>query len=591
MGTILGLMLVLASWFAGLCFLVVIGLLPATLVRGRAISLPTLRHAVWWGLTIVAILALLVNNLVPLGSATAALVFLGLTLVLLLAIFTLYKARVISWEASSHRLKNGKWAGLLSTSLLLAVVYFAIAALGRVTNYDSGLYHLGAVEYSRVYSVVPGLANLNAPFGYSNAEFPLAALFGNGPWQAEGFRLINGFLALLLVIDFIIRTREKNRSAGYFVLLAGLVTAFVPMLILSDYWVTSPSQDSAILFLTVVVTAYLADIVMQRNVLLTEVVVVALLSILLFLLRPTMIAFALGVFSVIVIKVFNNRKQFSAKELVAPSISIGVIAAIAGIAITVRDYFLSGWLQYPLSIFHFDVSWLAPDPVQLRLATLGYHRNPSDLWNSATGFGWVTPWIHGLPSHWEFYEFLGLVVVTLAVFYVARKRSCAIRGKQIALAAFPSALAVIFWWIATPPSFRFIWGPLFTCATIPLGMCIWRLSQTRSQREFLPKIKVANLIQAGSACFLMLVVIVCIPLRLHLSDNKQQEQWTLGISLPYNVTPVVSLETTITTLPSGLQVRQPVNSEQCWMVFPLCSPRVPQGLAFVDGTTQSGFMH
>ena len=59
-------------------------------------------------------------------------------------------------------------------ALAAAVVYLAVAALGPVTNYDSGLYHLGAIRYAADFATIPGLANLYFPFGYGNAEFPLA---------------------------------------------------------------------------------------------------------------------------------------------------------------------------------------------------------------------------------------------------------------------------------------------------------------------------------------------------------------------------------------------------------------------------------
>ncbi len=58
-----------------------------------------------------------------------------------------------------------------------------------------------------------------------------------------------------------------------------------------------------------------------------------------------------------------------------------------------RDYFLSDWLQYPLSLFSFNVPWLAVNPADNRAATLGNARNPLDIWGSVDGFAWVGPYL------------------------------------------------------------------------------------------------------------------------------------------------------------------------------------------------------
>jgi hypothetical protein len=130
----------------------------------------------------------------------------------------------------------------------LAILYFAFAALGPVTNYDSGLYHLGAIRYSTEYSAIPGLANLYFPFGYSNAQVPLAALLSNGPWGFNGFRLLNGFLITLVGFDLFLRvlsgSRVRRFGPGVYVLLVGLVVALIPLIALADFWVASTTQDA-----------------------------------------------------------------------------------------------------------------------------------------------------------------------------------------------------------------------------------------------------------------------------------------------------------------------------------------------------------
>ena len=83
---------------------------------------------------------------------------------------------------------------ILLGSLAVAVMYLAAAALGPVTNYDSWLYHLGAIKYAGDFATIPGLSNLYFPFGYNTSLYPLGAFLGNGPWAGGGYRLANGLI-------------------------------------------------------------------------------------------------------------------------------------------------------------------------------------------------------------------------------------------------------------------------------------------------------------------------------------------------------------------------------------------------------------
>ncbi len=108
---------------------------------------------------------------------------------------------------------------------------------------------------------------------------------------------------------------------------------------------------------------------------------------------------------------------------------IGGALVLAGLATTARDYVLSGWLQYPLSVHAFDVDWLAPNPIDVRTATLGAARDPLDLWAAADGWGWIPTWIGGLASQWETYEFAGSCVVA----HGPRRAGGPVRGRTAAV--------------------------------------------------------------------------------------------------------------------------------------------------------------
>jgi len=58
----------------------------------------------------------------------------------------------------------------------------------------------------------------------------------------------------------------------------------------------------------------------------------------------------------------------------------------------------------------------------------------------------------------------------------------------------------------------------------------------------------------------------------------ERDEWTLGLTLSYNSSPIVSVPVESSTLPSGLEITSPVLTDQCWDKYPLCTPIPEQNL-------------
>jgi len=561
-----GTALVLGTWIACILGIVLLGLPLSILSHDRPASWSDVRRGLWWGLTILAITVMLLANVVPLRSPTALVAMAGLVIAGGTASVVLIRHR--GWVS------GWCWSSSLAWVLVLAVVptvYLAVAVLGPVTNFDSGLYHLNAIAHAAEFPAIPGLANLYAPLGYANAGFPLSAALESSPWAAEGYRLLNGLVIVMVLVDLVIRWAQPRRDAGAYGLLVGAVVLLVPMVALSDYWVTSPSQDSAVFSVTVALSAMLMTGVTRRQIWLPELAGAAAAGVLLVLLRPTMGAFLLGILIVTAIVGWRRRQSKApwGRYVLLASVT-GVSAAVAQ---TSRDYVLSGWLLYPLSIGHFDVPWLASDPVDLRTATLGYHRDPTRLWEAAEGYGWVGAWIGRLPAQWEFWLVLLLAVTTLAAVLVLRRSPATMRARGLMLAMAPSLFMTIVWWLATPPSFRFAWGPVFTLFTIPLGWLLWRaLGKRRGQGR---SIWVDQVLVAAAVPVVAVTVYSAVA-RLDVAAITNPRSWNAGVSLSYAVAPVHEPETDAVDLTRGLTVQVPRNGGLCWGTFPLCTPE-PNG--------------
>jgi hypothetical protein len=576
-----GAFLVLFTWLTALALAVTVGLLPALVLaysQRIAAKPPILRSAIWWGFLTMILFVLLINQLAPLHSTSVALPVVGLVLILGVPGWWLFLRR------TSHAPpRPGSWPRrFLAAAALLAITYLAVAALGPVTNYDSGLYHLGAIRYAAEFPTVPGLANLYFPLGYATAQFPLAALMGNGPWQHEGMRLINGLVLVLAVADLWSRSRSARRGPGFFVLMVGILAISIPLVVLSDYWVTSPTQDASVLILTAVLTAYFAQAVAGGRGWVAEAATAFAVATCIVILRPTMIVYAAAVVAVLGYLVWHRRAQVLGRAHLVLT-SAGALIAI--VAVTLRDRALSGWIQFPLSIYGFDVPWRSPDPLWSRAATLGYHRNPHDLWGSVDGWAWIEPWAVERFRHWETYEIAALLVGAVVICWVAIHRvGPAFRPRALAALVFPSILGVIFWFAFTPPAYRFAWGILFSLGVIPVGWSLWLLARVR------PTFWV-NLTMAGAALPIIAVTLFSCFYRMDLGSMTVEREWRLGpISLPYLIAPITTADVEAFTTDSGLTLLQPTGSDQCWTSFPLCTPEPSAGIRLRGSGLESGFL-
>lgn len=571
-----GTVLVLATWIAVIALILALGVGPAIALAPGGGPITTVRRALWVGLAFLLILTMVINVFLPMASPWSVLI------VLALAAVSVAAGWVLRRRGESIRRPRCVHRTHLSVAIVIALVvaqgYLALAALGPLTNYDSGLYHLSAVEYARMFPAIPGLANVHSPLGYSSAEFPLAALLGAGPWGPEGLRLTNGLFLAILALDLALRAVQRRRGPGFFVLAVGLVAAWVPLLALSDYWVTSPSQDTAALILCIAAAAYLADAVGVRGSWAANAATASIAAISLSLIRPTLGAFTVGV--ILVAGVFAFRRGWPKRSTVV----VAIAGAAAAAATTNRDTFLSGWLLFPASVFPLPVEWRAPDPTFLRLATLGYHRDPENLWGSLDGWTWIPAWIQRLPQSWETYEF-GLLAFTAALTVLAAGRWTNLRARSLLLTMAPSAASVVVWFTLAPPSFRFAWGPIFTLAAVPLGWGLWRLSSLESRKMIIP-----TLVGAGVAAPVLIVVAVSALTRFDYASVTQERTWSLGVAIPYAVTPIPEAGSEVMTTIGGAELLVPTQNEQCWGTFPLCTPTPLEGLTPRGSELSDGFV-
>lgn len=574
---VIGAALVLATWLICIAALVVVGL-PFGLRRLDRLTTVRIRQSLWMGLLVITVMLLGMSLVRPLGSGPVlAAVSVGVLIMGAIATLMGLRFRGLA-DIRVGRAPRRFWLPILLV-LIVVSAYLAVAALGPVTNYDTGLYHLGAIRYAADYATIPGLANLFNPFGYDNSQFVLGAFLGNGPWGGDGYRLLNGLFVILVLVDLCLRFLGNRRRPGDFVLLIGAGLALVPLVGMADYLVTSPTSDTAVMLLTLVSSAYLVDASTGVSRKAHDAGVALATAVMAFLMRPTMIVFVVLVLVALII--LAVRRPLRSATALLPLAVVSVVG-LGGLGLQVaRDYLLSGWLFYPLSLHGFSVPWRTLDPAVNREMTLAVARNPVDYVDAAHGWAWVLPWFRRLPLQWESYEILVAIAITLACLWSARGGR-GLRPRLMLFVMMPAAISVVFWWLATPPSFRFAWGPIFALAAIPSGWALWRAQSTALLRRMAPIV---------FACGFCILVAYCSLARLHPELCTARAVFDLGpfqVELP--IAPVPIPPTIEKVLPTGVILRIPTETDQCWAAYPMCTYFTDTDISYRGQGIAEGFI-
>lgn len=544
---------VAASWVAVLLAAILLGL-PFGRQLGKA-GPDIIRVSLWVGLASLTVAVVALSLVTPLKGPLPAIILVTLPLVV---------GGTVLWRTGVQWSRRG-WT---SRPALIAIALFAAAlailAIGATlapTHYDFALYHYSGLSWAAQYGTVPGLANLIDYLGYSNSATPWSAALLNGP---AGYAAFAGLWAGALVVDATLRmlASKSQKRPGTYIALVNVLVVLAPLLIFSDIFVASPTSDTAVFALLLVAGASLADGAFSPR-FRGEAIVTTLVPLLVATsMRPQILLVAGVTGVVLLILAFSDRHYDRQDHLGASAALVTLLGLMLGALSMLRDYRLTGWAVYPLSLFPFDVPWRVEDPFALRAMTIGIARDPGPGYqNAAHGYDWLMPWVGRQLERWETWVFLVLLVIALFLALTAWRRSIPLRLRALCLVALPSVVFILSWVFLLPPTWRHSWGAVFGLASIVLGWFAWRVA--------IPIRKCASAIGVVVLATSLIALFVRFPAqRTTLEPNKL----------------------TVITTESGLELLQPVGGDdRCGIAPLLCTPMPRSDLRLVGDSLGQGF--
>ena len=522
-----------------------------------------LRRALWIGLLVVTVAAMALDAALPLGGS-AALWMLGAVVAIGLV------SAVVVVSGAIRRSGRGLPALWWGSLVLLAAIVFVFAgwALGQPSNYDTGLYHIGAIHYARDFPLIPGLANLHERFGFNSSMWSLSAWLGSPVWTGNEFRVINGLLVTLLLTDTTLRIVGSHRSRvlpGTVIMTVGLVLVLGVLAQYPGRLLASSAQDTAALILGLVAVAYFSDAMSQRDWWMrpeqrSALAVSILVATSGALMRPlAWVLVAMFVLVALATAAVGGHVLTAVRSLTPAAL----LVLIAGAVVAVRDYLLSGWLLYPAGLVAFPVDWRYPDPAVSSDRITAWARTPfQDVDTTLASSSWVGGWLERLPTDWSIPTLGALLLLALVLWWRGRGRRDPWLYRGCLWALFPVFALVIAWFI-TAPDPRFAWAGIVGLGLVPVGF----LAQ---------EIRLSRMLMGSVAALAALLVLA--------SVRGSWTQWSL---VP--VDPPVA-ETIEGVLSDGTAVVMPTPGDQCWATYPLCRPQYESDAVELRGpTVESGF--
>jgi len=445
-----GMLAILATWGLALSAFTGIGLFVQRRLRLADRGAETVVYAFWIGWSLVIITIQFWHLVAPVNAGTYwAVTIAGL------AGFVWYAGPVLA-------LLRTRPAGkvLFAFGLCLFAAWLANRAMGPISPYDAGFYHLTAIRWATSCAVVPGLGNLHQQLALNSPHFLFLALMGAGPLSEAPHHVTNGVLLLALSGQIGLsayRVVLRRRAVRPHDLLTVLFIA--PVLRQCLTHASSTSTDLPAFVLGAVVTVLLCRALFDEHDprgLASRLVVISLLVGVGVALKLTFVVMG-GTAAVIALATLVVTSKGAARPHCRRALVWAFLLAAAALApCMAHGVILSGYVAYPCTLGAFDVEWALPRDHALSVTrwVTSWARKPNAYPNDVLNdWSWLRPWVKGIVRR----EGMG-VVLPLLLAAAGVSAACANprrRGAGVWLwpgtgLLLPSMAGLIFWFLSAP---------------------------------------------------------------------------------------------------------------------------------------------
>jgi len=340
--------------------------------------------------------------------------------------------------------------------------FLMLVTAGGITVVDSSQYHAQAINWSREYSVIPGLGNLHDRFAFGSLFFPLNALFSFDFFIGE-FRVLlyplNAVCFTVLLVKLLEHYWRSKVDKNVRGAVEGLVLGFLCLVYLSTY-ASSPSPDlicAALIIYILHKRSNWSDAGPDRGL----IVVSGLCFI--------AVTYKLSSIPILLVLLTLLNREDGVRRLFLFSL----MAVVCITPFFIRNYFLSGYLIYPFAQLDiFTVDWKIPaysveKMSQVIAAWARIPFRPPDEVLALPFSKWLPIWFARLHFLTKIVLLLNLALIPLLFFRLARS------GVERSIFVGVIVASLVFWiLLANDP--RFGYGFLFFGGTLVITqMTLW----------------------------------------------------------------------------------------------------------------------
>lgn len=432
--------------------------------------------AVFTGLVVVTVLAMVAHLFIPLGALFAV----GLTLgALVIAFFQRRRLFPVSLPSFPPLI-----LGLLTVLLLIVLE----TATHVPANLDTGLYHAQTIRWFETYRIVPGLGNLQLRYAFNSSWLVLNAALSLAFLGLRSFHLLNGAIFLFATFYFAVGLRDltQNRTP-----VSGVMKMlFLPLsLYLLSSEMSSAGNDMPVTLIVWATISLWVEHFESGEDSETRKLVIFLLAV--FAVTVKLSSLPLIFLAMFIVFEYAAKKDWR---------SALILAAAGGLILlpwSIRSVFLSGYPVFPqLQLDVFSVDWKMPaDQVRLAidgvvgLARIGNSWRPS---MDMSGWQWVPRWFNRLTLNRQLIVALTLVSPLLAI--LGRYRYPSVFLRKYLVAFVTGFIGSIFWFLSAP-DIRFGYGFLISTCVLALAPFIGDLfDRVKRSLKLLPSLVIVSLL-------------------------------------------------------------------------------------------------